>query len=240
MTILLLAGTGEARALAKALKGRDVVASLAGVVARPAPLDVPCRVGGFGGRAGFEAYLRDEGIRAVVDATHPFAEVITARTHAVCRQLGLPYVRLERPAWVAAAEDDWVEVTGEAAVAEYVGAEDVVFLATGRQTLDRFAALDCARVYCRQIDPPEGAFPFAGGAFVVGRPPFSVADEVALFKRLGVTRLVVKNAGGELSRSKLDAARALGIKVILLARPPGPACARVTTVDGALAWVDAL
>ena len=237
MTVLVLAGTAEARALCAGLAGWDVVASLAGAVAVPLALGVETRVGGFGGEAGFRAYLAEAGIGAVVDATHPFATAITARTVAVCEDLGLPYLRLERPAWGARPGDDWVMVTGEAAVVAHVGASDVVFLATGRQTLERFARLGAARVYCRQIDPPEAAFPFEGGEYVIGRPPFSVEDEVALFARLGVTCLVVKNAGGRASMSKLEAARALGIRVVMLERPEGPVCARVATVEEARAWV---
>jgi precorrin-6A/cobalt-precorrin-6A reductase len=183
--------------------------------------------------------LAQAGISAVVDATHPFAARITARTAAVCRDLGMPYLRLERPGWVPGPGDDWVMVEREADVVRYVGPEDVVFLGTGRQTLERFAGLGVSRVYCRVIDPPKRAFPFAGGEFVVGRPPFSVDDEVALFARLGVTRLVVKNAGGELSRSKLEAARRLGIQVVMLARPVGPVCARVETVEEAVGWAGA-
>ena len=46
-----------------------------------------------------------------------------------------------------------------------------------------------------------------------------MADEEALFRRLNVDVLVVKNAGGAASRTKLDAARALGLKVLMIARP---------------------
>ena len=236
MTLLVLAGTGEARRLCAALVGRDVVASLAGAVSRPAELVVPTRIGGFGGQAGFEAFLTESGITAVVDATHPFASRITDRTARVCAARGIAYLRLERPPWQPAQGDDWVTIADEADAARHVGARDVVFLATGRQTLARFAGLGAAHVYCRQIDPPREPFPFAGGEFIIGRPPFSVEDEMALFTRLGVTRLVVKNSGGDLSKSKLDAARALGIKVLMIARPPTPGCARVETIEAAMDW----
>ena len=112
-----------------------------------------------------------------------------------------------------------------------------MFLATGRQTLERLSGLEGRRVICRQIDPPEGPFPFPNGRYLVGRPPFSVADETKLFEELGVDWLVVKNAGGSLSRTKLDAARALGIDVAMIARPPQPDALRVETVAAAMAWV---
>ncbi len=238
MTLLVLAGTGEARRLCAALAGRDVIASLAGAVNKPADLGVPMRIGGFGGQAGFEAFLAEKGISAVIDATHPFASRITERTARVCAARGIAYLRLERPPWQPEPGDDWVMIADEGDAARHVSARDVVFLATGRQTLARFAGLGVAHVYCRQIDPPSGPFPFAGGEYVIGRPPFSIADEVALFTKLGITRLVVKNAGGDLSKSKLDAARALGIKVLMIERPPEPDCERVETVEAALDWAN--
>ena len=75
MTVLLLAGTTEGRRIATAMADEriDGHASIAGVTEDPAPLDLPMRVGGFGGSDGFEAFLDDRKIRAVVDAPHPFA-----------------------------------------------------------------------------------------------------------------------------------------------------------------------
>jgi len=169
MTLLLLAGTGDARRIAECLKGRDVVASLAGATRAPEDLAVPLRIGGFGGRAGFEAYVQQEGISAVLDATHPYATRITARTAEVCEALGLPYMQFLRPGWVAEPGDNWTEIAEEGAAAALIPSGATVFLGTGRQTLDRFANLKGRRVICRQIDEPDGPFPFEGGEFLVGR-----------------------------------------------------------------------
>ena len=238
MTLLLLAGTGEAQRLAQELAahGVDTIASLAGATRAPRDMAVPMRSGGFGGDAGFEAYLTAAGITAVLDATHPFAARITGRTVQICAQRGLPYCQLLRTAWSPVAGDRWTFINDEAAAAPYIGASETVFLATGRQTLDRFANLAPRRVYCRQIDPPEAAFPFEGGEYLVGRPPFSVEDETALFTQLGVDWLVVKNAGGAASRTKLTAARDLNIPVLMISRPAPPDASRVATVDAALRW----
>ena len=240
MTLLLLAGTGEAKRMAAALKGRDVVASLAGVTRDPVPLPLPTRVGGFGGADGFRAYLEQVSISAVLDATHPFASRITRRTATICAERGLPFTQFLRPPWVPEEGDQWADIAREEDAAQHIPSDATVFLGTGRQTLDRFANLAGRRVICRQIDPPDGPFPFVGGEFLVGRPPFSVDDEVALFARLGVDWLVVKNAGGSPSRTKLTAARQLGIKVLMLARPPKGNWPVVATVPEALAWVDQL
>ncbi len=240
MTLLLLAGSGEARQIATGLAGRDVIASLAGATRAPAELPVPVRIGGFGGVAGFRTFLEEAGITAVLDATHPYARLITERTASVCAAQGLPYLQYLRAPWQAELGDKWTEIACEDDAAIHIPLGSRVFLGTGRQTLDRFANLAGRHVICRQIDPPDAPFPFAGGEFLVGRPPFSVADEVALFSRLGVDWLVVKNAGGAASRTKLTAARHLGIPVLMIARPPLGDWARVDSVAAALDWARAL
>ena len=240
MTLLLLGGTGEARQIAEHLRGQDAVISLAGATRNPEAQALPTRIGGFGGEDGFRAYLRDANITAVLDATHPFAHRITARTAQVCRTQELPYVQFLRPPWKPEPGDRWIEIAAEHEAAEHIPTGAVVFLGTGRQTLHRFANLKGREVICRQIDPPERPFPFEGGRFLVGRPPFSVEDEVALFSDLGVDYLVVKNAGGAPSRTKLTAARLLGIPVLMIARPPRGDWPVVETVAEVLAWVRAL
>ena len=242
MTLLLLAGTGEAQQIAKGLaaEGIAAAASLAGATRSPNPVPLPTRIGGFSGAEGFAAYLEAEGITAVLDATHPFAAHISARTHAICAARALPYAQVLRPPWTPGPGDRWTAIDAEEEAEAHIPEGATVFLATGRQTLERFACLRGRRLYCRQIDPPEGPFPFEGGEFLVGRPPFSVADEVALFKRLGIDWLVVKNAGGALSAAKLEAARTLQIPVLMINRPsptPGPI---LTSVEAALAWARAL
>ncbi|GGE28733.1 precorrin-6A reductase [Primorskyibacter flagellatus] len=243
MTLLLLSGTGEAHALARALaaQGTPVLASLAGALRSGADYPVPLRTGGFGGAEGFIAALAGHGITAVLDATHPFATRITIRTARLCRERGLPYARLSRPAWQAGPGDRWhTAVTAEEAAA-LVPDGATVLLATGIGTLDRYAGLaGRTRVHCRRIDPDDRPFPFAGGSWLTGRGPFDLASETALFRRLGITWIVTKNAGGQGARPKLDAARALGLDVAMIARPPDPeGCTVLRTVPEALDWVAA-
>lgn len=245
--VLLLAGTAEARALAHALAampGLPVIASLAGAVRAPAPLPVSTRVGGFGGVAGFVTWLATHRPRMVVDATHPFAARIGPRSAAACAARGVPYLRLLRPPWVPGPRDDWTEVGHEEEVASIIPTDARVFLATGGQRLDRFAGLAGRYVIWRGIDPREGC-PIPGAVFVRGRPPFAAVAERALMTDHRIDWLVTRNAGGDMGRTKLDAARALGVKVAMIVRPPAPDAPTVGTVDAALdrirevAWTNA-
>ncbi|KRS17339.1 cobalt-precorrin-6A reductase [Roseovarius indicus] len=242
MKLLLLAGTGEAQQVAKALVERDIpaVASLAGATRAPKPTGLPTRIGGFGGEEGFAAFLEAEGITAVLDATHPYAHRISERTARICKEKSVPYCQILRPEWIPGPKDRWTQVQREEDVAALVPEGATVFLATGRQTLDRFANMGHAQLICRQIDPPDRPFPFVNGRFLVGRPPFSVEEERNLFQELGVDWLVVKNAGGAAAMSKLVAARELGLDVAMIVRPPQPDALKVASVAEALDWVEGL
>ncbi|WP_343997151.1 precorrin-6A/cobalt-precorrin-6A reductase, partial [Nocardioides furvisabuli] len=101
MTVLLLGGTSEARELAVLLDeaGVDFVSSLAGRVERPRLPVGEVRMGGFGGVEGLRAWLAERGATAVVDATHPFAEGMSANAVAACAASGVPLLRLARPGW---------------------------------------------------------------------------------------------------------------------------------------------
>ena len=241
LRVLLLAGTEEARHIASALvavRGLNVTASLAGPVRSPVALGVATRIGGFGGEDGFRDYLRRERMGAVLDATHPFASRISARTSRVCSEMDVPYGLLLRPAWRPVPGDRWHFAEDEADAARQVPHGATVFLATGRMRLDAFGPMPGRRVYVRQLDRrPAEPVPFGDGDWVVGQPPFPVEAEAALFRRLRVDWLVVRNAGGSASRSKLDAARRLGMDVAMIRRPPQPEAIRFDTLASALLWV---
>jgi len=240
MTVLVLAGTSDARLLLERLNSTDVIASLAGATRSPAALPCETRIGGFGGVDGLRDYLQQAGITAVVDATHPFASQMTQTAASVCQALDIPHVILQRPEWGATDADDWRFVDQIAEIPAIIPIGATVFLGTGRQTLDEFRCLEGRKLLARVIDPPQKPFPHENGAFLVGTPPFSIDHEVALFTEKKIDFLVVKNAGGAKSRSKLDAAAQLGLPVVMINRPKLPVADVVGTVDAALDWVRAL
>ncbi|MEM5468204.1 cobalt-precorrin-6A reductase [Celeribacter marinus] len=241
--ILLLAGTTEARNLAEHLADCDIacVASLAGVTDSPIAYRGDTRVGGFGGEDGFVRYLEQAGIRAVIDATHPFATAITARTARVCGARGLPYLRYERAEWRSRQGDTWHEAMDSADLARIIPRGKRIFLATGRQTVEDMTHLNHSAIWARVVDTPRDPFPMPHGAWISGRPPFTVEAEVALFRELKPDWLVVKNAGGAAGRAKLDAARALGLSVAMIARPKSPdGVTRREQLLDALEWAQSL
>jgi precorrin-6A/cobalt-precorrin-6A reductase len=240
-TVLVLGGTSEARALAAELAGHPglrVISSLAGRVSNPVLPAGEVRVGGFGGATGLAAWARTEEVGAVVDATHPFAETISAHAVEACAQAGLPLLRLARPAWTPQDGDDWHDAGAlDEAAAMLPGLGTRVFLTTGRQGLAAFAALDRLWFLIRCVDPPDGPMP-ANREVVLARGPYEREPERALMRRSGIDVLVTKNSGGRLTEGKLDAARDLGIPVVMISRPAAAEARYVTAVSDAVRWVE--
>ena len=240
--LLLLAGTSEAREIATRLAaaGIPAIATLAGATRMPERLAIETHVGGFGDDDGFIHFVTNHKISAILDATHPFATTISARTAKLSEKLGLPYLHLLRPQWEPGPGDDWTMIAREEDAAHHIPHGSTVFLATGRQSLGGFANLGGRSLICRRIDPPRAPFPYPNGRYLLGRGPFSFEDELKLFRELAVDFLVVKNAGGASSYAKLDAARELSIPVIMIERPAAPEAPTVDTVAQALDWVQTL
>ncbi len=240
MKILILGGTAEARRLANRLveMGHDVITSLAGRTQDPILPAGGLRMGRFGGVPGLAAYLRIAGIDLLVDATHPYAGQISLNAVAATQAAGVKLIRLMRPAWEQQVGDDWVtvETAAEAAAALPTGAD--VLLTTGHTGLSQFLERDDCRFVVRTIEAPELPLPRHAHLLQM-RPPYGLIEETALMEREGITHLVTKNSGGGQTGAKLEAARKLGVKVIMIARPAyGPAL-EVDSVEAAVEAVEA-
>ncbi|MGW4939975.1 cobalt-precorrin-6A reductase [Actinoplanes sp. NPDC004185] len=237
--MLILGGTTEGRALASAcalIPGIEVISSLAGRTTAPLLPAGTVRIGGFGGVDGLADYLRQERIQAVVDATHPFAAVMTAHAVDACAQADVPLLILRRPGWTGRPGDRWHRVPDLATAAKLLpDLGERVFLTTGRQSIAAFAEVDACWFLSRSVEPPTGSRP-GRLQVVLDRGPFTLAGERALLTGHRIDVLVTKDSGG--SSAKLDAARELGLPVVLVDRPPLPPEAGVApTVEAALEWL---
>ena len=240
MNILLLGGSHEARQIASRL-ANDHRVSLQVSIARADTWQWPerceVRVGGFGSGKEFESWLGASRITHVIDATHPFAIAMTGRLAQALRHLDLDAVRILRPEWVPTQADRWIFLDQASDAAGHIPQGACAFLATGRRDLDRFGNLSDCRLLARVKSEAAGAFPFPNGGFIYGPGPFTVAGERALFKREKVNWIVTQNSGGDGGWPKLAAARALGLPVAMIRRPPMPLLLVVETVDAAIEWV---
>lgn len=219
MKILLLGGTSDARRIAAALidKGHSLVYSVAGLVRTPA---LECEVisGGFAARGGLSHYLETAGFEVLIDATHPYAQRISATALASCKALGLPCYRFDRPAWQA--QQGWHHFDALPKMIEALAGVSCALLTTGQLSqgeLDRAASL-CQRVIYRTAAAPSATLA-DNVTWIKAIGPFDAAGERALMQQYGVEVLLSKNAGGAATQAKLHAAQALGVAVYMLARP---------------------
>ncbi|WP_137391312.1 cobalt-precorrin-6A reductase [Rhodoligotrophos defluvii] len=244
MKVLILGGTSEAAALARLLAGEhrlDALLSLAGATKAPAAQPLPTRIGGFGGSAGLARFLREERFALVVDATHPFATTMSANARAACNQTGVPLIAIRRLAWTPQPGDAWQQVANlEAAIAALGEAPRRVFLTTGRKEVAIARHAPQHHYLIRSVDPPPPETLPPRATVLLSRGPFEVDAERALLREHQIEVVVTKNAGGEATRAKLDAARALGLPVIMVERPPKPrADVEVASAAEAYAWLAA-
>jgi precorrin-6A/cobalt-precorrin-6A reductase len=226
--VLILGGTAQGRSLAAELRGRDdcrVVSSLAGRISSPTLPEGEVRVGGFGGAEGLAEYLRAESIDTLIDATHPFAQAVSAHAVEAAAAAGVRLIVLRRPCWKPEVGDRWIhvrDVGGAAHEAAEVRDGGCVFVTTGARGLAAYAG-DARHPYLiRTVDPPTEALP-PRHFIVLDRGPYTVEGEAALMAEYGVCALVTKNSGGELTAAKLTVARQRGIPVIIVDPPALPA-----------------
>lgn len=237
--ILMLGGAGETAAACAALRGheglevrllwdgaapRGVVSDLQGVT-----LD----------RAGLAQALRSGGFTHLLDVTHGFAGRISTDAAAACVDAVADYVLLRRPAWTPQDGDRWVDVADMTAVRDAIAPFARVFTNVGRAMLPALASFE-GDLFVRQTTQHAAPPPQANMQYIFGSPPFSYDAEVALLRDLAVDAVLFRNTGGAASETKVTAARALGLQIVMLARPPAPAGLHLPDVAAVSHWADSL
>ena len=241
--LLILGGTREASTLGHAVLARfgnalNLTTSLAGRTERPGQLPTRVRIGGFGGPAGLAAHLVQHGVDRLIDATHPFAARISTAARLACEEARVPRLLLQRPPWRRHPLDRWIEVDNVAAAAEVVGQVGRrAFLTVGTGEIACFTAATGVRFFVRLIDPPRQHLPLRCHEVVIGRGPFTLAEERHRLERHAIDVLVCKASGGAATEAKILAARELGLPVIMVLRPPQEPGDVVETVEAALDWL---
>ncbi|WGD32072.1 cobalt-precorrin-6A reductase [Ancylobacter sp. WKF20] len=244
LRVLILGGTGEARDLATVLAGRPEFTpslSLAGRTRNPLDLPGAVRSGGFGGAEGLAAHLREARIDALIDATHPFAAIISANAARAADMAGVPLLALARPAWEETPGDRWTPASDiTEAVARLGVTPRRVLVALGRNEVRALEAAPQHHYLVRSIDPVEPPLAVPQARYITARGPFPLEDERALLIANRIDAVLSKNSGGPATYGKIAAARELGIEVVMVARPPRPPVETVGSVAEVIAWLERL
>ncbi|PZM16470.1 cobalt-precorrin-6A reductase [Rhizobium tubonense] len=242
--ILILGGTTEARALGEAIAPRfdfDVMLSLAGRTADPLPLPVPVRLGGFGGIYGLATFVKQQRIDLLIDATHPFANRISANAAAAAKIANVPVFALRRDAWTPVKGDRWQSVeTVQSAVSALGQSPRRVFLAIGRQEAHAADAAPIHHYLVRSVDAVDPPLLAPDVNYLLARGPFELNGELRLLRDNRIDVIITKNSGGAATYAKIEAARLLGIEVMMVERASAADVPSVGTVEAALRHIDHL
>ncbi len=174
-----------------------------------------------------EALFRREKVTLVVDATHPYAALVTENIQAACETTAVPYLRLvrESESW---NEDDVVCVDSVAEAAAWLQqTEGNILTATGSKELKEYTTIPsyADRVYARVLSLPEvvkscAELGFTGKHLICMQGPFSVEMNTALLKQYDIRYLVTKEAGKNGGfPEKVQAAKAAGAVLVVVGRP---------------------
>lgn len=243
LRVLVLGGSTEAGVLVRALRDDarfDTTLSLAGVTRAPRiEAGIATRIGGFGGVNGLAAWLRTHAIDALVDATHPFAQQISGNAVLACAEAGVPTLRVDRPEWRPISGDRWSMVADMHEAAAALGpAPRRVLLTIGRKDLAPFREHLHHDYVVRSVDAPPPELLPPRCRLITARGPFDVDAELALLRESAIELIVTKNSGGHATDAKLDAARRLGLAVVMIARPAPVEGPTVPDWQGALSWLE--
>ena len=151
--------------------------------------------------------------------------------------MNINHLLINRPEWKPEKSDNWHYINNFIDLDDIIPAKANVFVGTGKNTLNQFHNMSGRKLLCRVIDKPEIRFPFESGRYLIGQPPFSIQEEIALFEKYNIDWIVAKNSGGSGGFSKILAARMLNIPVVLLNRPRLPSSYKAENVDEAFQWL---
>lgn len=185
------------------------------------------------------AFLAQERITHIVDATHPFAAQMSTNVVVAAAQCGVKAIALTRPAWRPVDGDQWQYVASiDEAVNALACPPQRVLLAIGRMHLAAFAAQPQHHYVLRLVDQPTNPPSLADYTAVIDRGPFTLEGDLALLESQWIERIVCKNSGGEGAASKLTAARRLSLPLVMIERPQLPSRLEAHTIDEVMSWLD--
>lgn len=200
--------------------------------------------------AAMEALISEKQISLLVDASHPYAAVVTATARKAAAAKGILFIRFERAEVPLPDYDKLHHVANETEAAALAGAlGDRVFLTTGSKTMAVFAqapALQGKDVWTRVLPTAEvltmmEALGVSPKRIIAMQGPFSYAMNRTMFADTKAAVVVMKNSGlvGG-ADTKLQAAMDLGLHIIVIDRPrPAEGALTISTADEFCSWWEA-
>ena len=236
--ILIFGGTTEGRRAAELLLGKGVpctvsVATQYGEeVLQPHPL-MTIHTGRLD-RSGMARMMREERYLCVIDATHPYAQIVSGEIEAACGETGLPYLRLIReetgtgnPARTS-GDGTCVYVRDVAQAGAFLASvPGRILVTTGSKELVQFAKAlgDPSRITARVLPAQESLHActeagLAGKQIIAMQGPFDTEMNRAQICYAGASWILTKETGAAGGYpEKIEAARMCGIRAVVIRKP---------------------
>lgn len=230
--ILIFAGTTEGRELSEYLAVAGIAHTLCvateygEIVLKEHPL-VKVHKGRMN-QEEIEVYIKAGNFGAVVDATHPYAEVVTQNIKNAMQDMDIPYLRLKRESNVTSSYEKIHYFKDSVSCAKALEKTDGnILLTTGSKELSVFAKFidRKERLYVRVLPGIESLqlcmdCGIAGKQILALQGPFTTQMNEAMFRQYQIKCLVTKESGSAGGyQEKLDAAQNLGIPVFTIGCP---------------------
>ena len=228
--IVIFGGTSEGRELAETAQ-RSQVPVLVSVVSEygESLLTESRWVGVHQGALdadGMREFLKNENPPFVLDATHPYAKVVTAQVRAVCEELDLPCYRVLREE--EALEEGMYRVASTQEAADFLeGQTGNILLTTGSRELHVFAEKETLlpRLFARVLPDSKvlaqcEEMGISGSHLIAMQGPFSVEMNQALLHQTKAVWMVTKESGARGGfQEKWQASKQCGVKFLVINRP---------------------
>lgn len=163
----------------------------------------------------------------VLDATHPYAELVTENIRSACESTHTELCRLVRDDSAHSCEDIVYAESAQEAARFLSQTEGNILLTTGSKDLSEYTAVPgyAQRIYARVLSLPEvvkrcAELGFQGAHLICMQGPFSKELNTAILKQYDCRWMVTKESGtaGGFCE-KWEAARKAGSRLLVIGRP---------------------
>ena len=231
MKPVIFSGTTEGRALSEALSAKHIshivcVATEYGRLVMHQDNYADIREGRLDEAEMKDLFSRECSI--VFDATHPYADIVSAHISKACEETGTEYVRIYRPE-IISDDPDSIRYfdTAKSCAEALTETEGNILLTTGSKDLAVYSMNEVLRdrLFVRVL-PSEESIRLCNDAGITGRHiiamqgPFSAELNAAVMRQYAIRTMVTKSSGtaGGLPE-KLRAASDAGASVYMIGRP---------------------
>lgn len=173
---------------------------------------------------GFKTLFKEKAFDLVVDASHPYAQEATKNCKNAALALSIPYKRIRREG----VEGECIYFNTVEEIISYLEkTTGNILLTTGSKDLDFYTQLSDfdKRIYVRMLPVPKVIQTYIDKGYLMShficmQGPFSKKINEAMLEHIEAKYLVTKDSGQVGGTDeKMEAARALGVKVLCLRRP---------------------